>query len=233
MFDKFWKNALFVLVFAIGGGLIVLAILSVLHNKIVDVGSWADWFAAVGTIFAVAVSVWITRYQLQVDQKNIKNSFFYQQEFKMLDDIQIKLLENVSFLSQVEFFSVHSREVDGNQMTEEFYNRYFSRYYQIIVPNNHYISNRMSEYSFRDEKYEMLSVAYFQPIVQSFDELEELNISLKEYKDNLDSNFETMLLHSPSGFEIKRFKPLFDNVIKSMKELEKQIIQKKSDIKKH
>lgn len=57
-----------------------------------EVGSWADWFSAVGTIVAIGVSVGIIRYQIINDRKIAKENFFDQQEFKMLNHVHEEII---------------------------------------------------------------------------------------------------------------------------------------------
>lgn len=52
-----------------------------------DWGNVADWFGAIGTILAIMVSVWITRYQIVTDKKATKENFFDEQEFIMLNHV--------------------------------------------------------------------------------------------------------------------------------------------------
>lgn len=53
----------------------------------IEWGSCADWFGAIGTILAIMVSVWITRYQITNDRKIAKENFFDEQEFIMLNQV--------------------------------------------------------------------------------------------------------------------------------------------------
>jgi len=58
----------------------------------IEWGSVADWFAAVGTILAIVVSVWITRYQITNDRKIAKENFFDEQEFIMLNQVHEEVI---------------------------------------------------------------------------------------------------------------------------------------------
>ncbi|ORI80688.1 MULTISPECIES: hypothetical protein [Leuconostoc] len=73
MFDQFWKNALFTIFFGMLGGFIVISIFAVLHNRITDVGSWADWFGAIGTIGAVIVSLYFSNKRPRPDLEAVFN----------------------------------------------------------------------------------------------------------------------------------------------------------------
>ncbi|WP_273722770.1 hypothetical protein [Leuconostoc mesenteroides] len=61
MFDKWWKYSIFY------SGIIIVILFILFNNTIKEVGSWADWFGAIGTISAVWLAISYRRTKINFD----------------------------------------------------------------------------------------------------------------------------------------------------------------------
>ena len=91
MFDKGWKYFIFY------SGLIIVILFILFNNTIKEVGSWADWFGAVGTIFAVVLALWQSLFGIQREQR-IKDKKQYAK--KLIKNV-LSLKINVSNVEQI------------------------------------------------------------------------------------------------------------------------------------
>jgi len=162
------------------GGLIVLAMVSIMGNKIREVGSWADWTSGIGTIIAILVSVVITRYQVKSDRTITKEKFFGEQEYVMLNSVQRRIVENKISL-QVVLKDINSNKDNISDINfDYFYDNYFKKYNEIIKPNHLYIVDMLYEYARSKDGYTSLYMTELKEVMHSFGSMEGQNDKLKD-----------------------------------------------------
>ncbi|WP_273712440.1 hypothetical protein [Leuconostoc mesenteroides] len=114
-----------------------------------DVGSWADWVSGIGTFFAIIISVQITKKQIIADKEKDRESFFLQQDYLAMNNIQEKLLSNKIFIENARYTLEATLVPSTDDDIKEFWTKFIRNYrdqYRTLVDNNNYIRNKIYEY---------------------------------------------------------------------------------------
>lgn len=114
------------------------------------VGSWAEWFGAVGTISAIVISVMITKKQITAEKKKDKEHFFLEQDYLVMDKIQEKLLANKIFIESSRYTLEATLFQNTDEEIKKFWIGFIESYrtrYRTLIDNNNYVRNRIDEYA--------------------------------------------------------------------------------------
>lgn len=178
-----------------------------------EVGSWADWFGAIGTILAVVVSVWITRYQITADKKATKENFFNEQEFIMLNYVSediIKMHSAILSISRI----VNEGHVDlsdeNNGINKEIKTN-ITKIEEFIFQ----INTRLYEYGRTREGYTDINMTGMRNLFKSWS-------SVSADLDKITKN---------NSINIDDVNKKAENFIQDIGFMEEAIIQKKKDIR--
>lgn len=114
------------------------------------VGSWAEWFGAVGTISAIVISVMITKKQITAEKKKDKEHFFLEQDYLVMDKIQEKLLANKIFIESSRYTLEATLFQNTDEEIKKFWIGFIESYrtrYRTLIDNNNYVRNKIDEYA--------------------------------------------------------------------------------------
>lgn len=210
MFDKWWKGFIFF------SGVIVVVLFVGFNNSIKEVGSWADWFGAIGTILAVMVSVWITRYQIVTDKKATKENFFDEQEFIMLnavtDDI-INIRTSIEKILKDSDVQLRLESDDYSSNMIDYYDR-LNNSIKIIEQSRLQINNRLYEYGRIREGYTAINMIELKALIVA-------SVNIEAIRENIIKN---------NSIDINNLRELVYDLLDKSYFIEEAIIKKKKKL---